>query len=73
MGNDSGRAKRSKFLQEVFLSTSFKCGKELVQILENVSKSAWEETVAILMNVLAKDNIALSVDCCPLFLPVFFF
>lgn len=59
---DSGRAKRSKFIQEVFLQPSFECGQKIVRVLEEVSKSAWEDTVAILMDILAKENIALYVD-----------
>ena len=57
----SGRAKRSKFIQEVFLQSPFTCGRELVQVLEEVSKSAWEDTVTILMDILANNNIALYV------------
>ena len=60
---DSGRAKRSKFIQDVFLQPSFECGPDLVQVLEEVSKSAWEDTVAILMDILAENYITLYVGC----------
>ena len=59
---DSGRAKRSKFVQAVFLQPSSKCGPELVQVLEEVSRSAWEDTVVVLMDVLARNYITLCVD-----------
>ncbi|KAH7930861.1 hypothetical protein BV22DRAFT_1115973 [Leucogyrophana mollusca] len=54
----SGRAKRTQFVNEVFGSPKvFKCSAEIVEILENVSTSAWEYTAAKVTDALARSDI----------------
>lgn len=56
---DSGRAKRSDFIKDVFLLPSFENGEKMAQVLEDVSTSAWEDTLIILINLLANGRIEL--------------
>lgn len=52
---------RSKFMREIFLIPAFRSGKKMVQVLEDISKTDWDETAAVLIDILAADNINLCV------------
>ncbi|KAH7916007.1 hypothetical protein BJ138DRAFT_763770 [Hygrophoropsis aurantiaca] len=55
---NSGKAKRTHFIQEVFGSSKwFLCSSEIIQILQNVSTSAWEHTAAKIIDALARSDI----------------
>ncbi|OAX41305.1 hypothetical protein K503DRAFT_516440 [Rhizopogon vinicolor AM-OR11-026] len=55
---EQGKAKRTEFIQELFGSDRhFSCSQELVDILQYISSSHWEDTAMKIMDALARSDI----------------
>ncbi|KAG2031386.1 hypothetical protein BDR03DRAFT_986444 [Suillus americanus] len=55
---EKGTAKRTEFINDLFGSEKyFSCSPELVNILQYISSSYWEDTVMKIMDALAKNDI----------------
>jgi hypothetical protein len=55
-----GKAKRTEFIQELFGSEKhFSCSQELVDILQYISSSNWEDTAMKVMDALARSDVTL--------------
>lgn len=55
-----GTAKRTEFINDLFGSQKhFSCSAELVNILQYISSSHWEDTVMKIMDALARNDITL--------------
>lgn len=57
---EQGKLKRTEFIQELFGSDSqFSCSQELVDILQYISSSRWEDTAMKIIDALARSDITL--------------